>query len=185
MKILSIIPAKMDSTRLKKKNLRQLDGKTLIEHSIEYALASKHNVAVIVSSEDLEVRNSFSEKYPNVGFHHRDVALCGDTEVVDVYLSVVHSIEEAYDLVVGLQPDNPNRSHTLDECIDYMLENRYDDLITVNPNYKRSGSVRIFKYEFLHSGQVSKRLGCIKDSAIDIHYQEDLDLVKSKNYNKQ
>ena len=67
-----------------------------------------------------------------------------------------------------------------DECIDYMIENKYDDLITVNENYKRSGSVRIFKYDYLYSGQVSKRLGCIKDSAIDIHYQEDLELAKQK-----
>jgi hypothetical protein len=64
-----------------------------------------------------------------------------------------------------------------------MVENNYDDLITVNPNYKRSGSVRIFKYNYLKSEQVSKRLGCIKDSAVDIHYQEDLELVK-QNLNK-
>jgi hypothetical protein len=53
----------------------------------------------------------------------------------------------------------------------------------VNPTYKRSGSVRIFKYNYLKSEQVSKRLGCIKDSAVDIHYQEDLELVK-QNLNK-
>jgi hypothetical protein len=64
-----------------------------------------------------------------------------------------------------------------------MVENNYDDLITVNPNYKRSGSVRIFKYNYLKSEQVRKRLGCIKDSAVDIHYQEDLELVK-QNLNK-
>jgi hypothetical protein len=57
---------------------------------------------------------------------------------------------------------------------------KYDDLITVNPNYKRSGSVRIFKYEYIKSGQVSKRLGCIKDDAVYIHYESDLELVKEK-----
>ena len=183
MRILAIIPAKLDSTRLEKKNLQLVNGKTLVEYSIDYALASKHDITVIVSSESLEVKDAFWGKYDNVIFHYRDESLCGDTEVVDVYISIAKTTFNSYDLVVGLQPDNPNRSYTLDECIDYMVENNYDDLITVNPNYKRSGSVRIFKYNYLKSEQVSKRLGCIKDSAVDIHYQEDLELVK-QNLNK-
>jgi CMP-N-acetylneuraminic acid synthetase len=181
MKVLVIIPAKLDSSRLHRKNLQKVNGKTLVEHSIEYALQSSHTVDVIVSSESLEVKNSFSEKYKQVNFHHRDQTLCGDTEVVDVYINVVRSLKnQAYDLVVGLQPDNPNRTHTLDQCIKYMVDNNYDDLITINPEFKRSGSVRIFKYNFLEQGLVSKRIGCLKDLAIDVHYQEDLELVKQK-----
>ena len=108
----------------------------------------------------------------------RSKNLCGDVEVVDVYLDVINQVKKEYDLVVCLQPDNPNRSHSFDECINYMVENNYDDLITVNPTYKRSGSVRIFKYNYLKLGQVSKRLGCIKDNATDIHYEEDLNNIK-------
>ena len=37
----AIIPAKTDSTRLKKKNLRVIDDKTLVEHSILYAKQCK------------------------------------------------------------------------------------------------------------------------------------------------
>jgi len=181
MKILVIIPTKLDSTRLEKKNIRELNGKPMFLYSVDYAKKSKHDITIVVSSESSEVK-SICEQY-SVEFDLRSADLCGDTEVVDVYLDVVKRTFDRYDLVVGLQPDNPNRSHTLDECIDYMLENKYDDLITVNENYKRSGSVRIFKYDYLHSGQVSKRLGCIKDLAIDIHYQEDLELAK-QNLNK-
>ena len=175
MKVLTIIPAKLDSTRLEKKNLKKINGKSLIEYSIEYANSSKHNVDIIVSSESTEVKDIVLPY--GVIFHNRKKELCGDTEVVDVYLDIVTNLVENYDLVVCLQPDNPNRSHTFDECIQYMIDNNYDDLITVNPNYKRSGSVRIFKFDYLKAGQVSKRLGCIKDDAIDIHYQEDLEKV--------
>jgi hypothetical protein len=56
-----------------------------------------------------------------------------------------------------------------------MIENNYDDLITIEPTFKRSGSVRIFKYDHLMKGHVSKRIGCIKDDATDIHYQQDLE----------
>jgi len=178
MKILTIIPAKLDSTRLEKKNLKEIKGKTLIEHSINYANSSKYNIDIVISSESDEVREIALKN--NVVFHSRDINLCGDTEVVDVYLNIIEGITEKYDLVVCLQPDNPNRTHTLDECIQYMINNNYDDLITINPDYKRSGSVRIFKYDYLKKGQVSKRLGCIKDEAIDIHYQEDLEKAINK-----
>ena len=177
MKVLVIIPAKLDSKRLKHKNIREIGGKPMFLHSVDYANESKHDITIVVSSESDEVK-SICEHY-NVGFDLRSADLCGDTEVVDVYLDVVNRTLCDYDLVVGLQPDNPNRLHTLDECINYMIENKYDDLITVNLNYKRSGSVRIFKYEYIKSGQVSKRLGCIKDEAVDVHYESDLELVKS------
>jgi len=176
MKILAIIPAKLDSKRLSRKNIRELNGRPMLIHSVEYAKNSKYDVDVIVSSES-DIVKSLCEQN-NIKFHKRQLSLCGETEVVDVYLNVVRAVLGKYDLVVGLQPDNPNRSHTLDECIDYMIENKYDDLITVNPSYKRSGSVRIFKYDYLYSGQVSKRLGCIKDEAVDIHYESDLELIR-------
>jgi CMP-N-acetylneuraminic acid synthetase len=178
MRVLVIIPAKLDSKRLKNKNIREIGGIPMFLHSVDYANASKYNVDVIVSSESDIVEEICNQN--DVRFHKRPIELCGDVEVVDVYEHIINEINEEYNLVVCLQPDNPNRSHTLDECIDYMIENKYDDLITVNPSYKRSGSVRIFKYNYLKSGQVSKRLGCIKDDATDIHYESDLELVKDK-----
>jgi len=172
MKILTIIPTKLDSKRLKNKNIRDLKGKPMFLHSVDYAKQSKYDVDILVSTESDIVINIC--KNNNISYMIRSKNLCGDVEVVDVYLDVINQIKKEYDLVVCLQPDNPNRSHTFDECINYMLENNYDDLITINPEYKRSGSVRIFKYQYLKNGQVSKRLGCIKDNAIDIHYEQDL-----------
>ena len=176
MKVLTIIPAKLDSTRLPKKNIQKINGKTLVEYSIEYAQQSSYNPDIIVSTESSDVIG-LAIKSGALGMM-RSKKLCGDTEVVDVYLDVINNITKKYDLVVCLQPDNPNRSHSFDECIQYMIDNNYDDLITVNPNYKRSGSVRIFKFEYLKRGLVSKRLGCIKDDAVDIHYQEDLEKLQ-------
>lgn len=180
MKVLAIIPAKLDSKRLKNKNIRDLNGKPMFLHSVDYANASRYDVEVIVSSESNIVEGICNQH--DVRFLKRPAKLCGDAEVSDVYEYIVNhqlSLDETYDLVVGLQPDNPNRSRTLDECIDYMIDNNYDDLITVNPSYKRSGSVRIFKYEYLRNGQVSKRVGSIDDFAIDIHYVSDLQTVRN------
>ena len=182
MKILSIIPAKLDSKRLEKKNIQLINKKTLVEHSIDYARATEYENKIVISSEaDLVDQIAIKN---NVTFLKRDKSLCGDTEVVDVYINIIQNINEKFDYVVALQPDHPDREHTLDFCLNYMIDNNYDDLITIEPNYKRSGSVRIFKYDFLINQNVSKRIGCIKDSATDIHYKKDLKNAIKKMSNK-
>jgi CMP-N-acetylneuraminic acid synthetase len=178
MKILVIIPAKLDSTRLPKKNLRTLFGKTLIEHSIDYAKQSKYNPTIVVSSESPEVWEIATLN--NVAWTNRPESLLKDAEVTDVYIDFCKILDDdAYDLVVALQPDNPNRSNSFDECIDYFIENNYDDLITISPTFKRSGSVRVFKFKYLKAGNVSKRIGCKLDEATDIHFKEDLNSIKN------
>jgi CMP-N-acetylneuraminic acid synthetase len=173
MKILVIIPAKTDSTRLPKKNIQKIQGKTLVEYSIDYAKESKYNPTIIVSSESSDVWAIATNN--GVEWLHRPKHLLKDAEVTDVYIDVLNRLDEKFDLVVCLQPDHPDREHPFDYCVDYMIDNNYDDLITIEPSFKRSGSVRVFKYEHLLNSHVSKRIGCIKDNATDIHYQEDLD----------
>lgn len=180
MNIIAFIPAKTDSKRLPKKNLQLINGKSLIEHSIEYALSSKkHNVHIVVSTDDWNLLPAINNIYNNVEVDIREPDLCGDTEVVDVYIDYVNQLEDApIDLFVALQPDHPDRQHTFDEVVDYFVENNYDDLITIEKNYKRSGSVRVFKYEHLLYEHVSKRIGTLVDTATDIHYLEDLERAR-------
>lgn len=176
MRVLAIIPAKLDSKRLKHKNIREIDGKPMFLHSVDYADASRYGVEVIVSSESDVVEEICNQH--EVRFHKRPAELCGDVEVVDVYEHIINEINEEYDIVVGLQPDNPNRVNTLDECLDYMIENKYDDIITIDDTYRRSGAMRLFKYDLLKQGKVSYRIGCVKETATDIHTEEDLEKVK-------
>jgi CMP-N,N'-diacetyllegionaminic acid synthase len=178
MKILVIIPAKTDSTRLPKKNIQKIKGKTLVEYSIDYAKQSKYNPEIIVSSESDDVLKIALDN--KVGFTERPAHLLKDAEVTDVYIDILKNTTSKYDLIVCLQPDHPDREHTFDYCIDYMINNNYDDLITIEPSFKRSGSVRIFKYGHLLNSNVSKRIGCIKDDATDIHYQQDLERAKKR-----
>ena len=177
MKVLAIIPAKMDS-KTPGKNMKEINGLSLVEHSVIYAKKSSHDVEIIISSESIELKK-LSETL-NVIFHHRGKEMCGDTEVVDVYIDILKNQKKNYDYIVGLQPDHPDREHSLDNCLEYMISNKYDDLITIEENFKRSGSVRIFKHNHLINSNVSKRIGCLKDSATDIHYVEDLNKAKLK-----
>ena len=178
MKILVIIPAKLDSKRLPKKNIQKIKGKTLVEYSIDYAKESNYKPRIIVTSES-EVLKEISNRN-GVEFNLRDKSLCGDVEVVEVYIDLLKKLDEKFDLIVCLQPDHPDREHTFDYCVNYLIDNNYDDLITIEPSFKRSGSVRIFKYDHLINSKVSLRIGCIRDDATDIHYLEDLEKARKK-----
>ena len=60
--VVAIIPAKTDSTRLPKKNLQVIDGNTLLEHSIDYAINSEYIKDIVVSTESNIVKNFVETK---------------------------------------------------------------------------------------------------------------------------
>ena len=180
---LAIIPAKTDSTRLKKKNLRVIAGKTLVEHAIDYAKNSELIKYIIVTSESDEVWK-LTQKYDDIIFYGRVPNYMGEREVADVYVNVVQNdILQDYDNqgivdeishVIGIQPDHPDRQTTADELLKYAVVNKYDDLVTVDSSGTRNGAVRVTKKEFVESGMMSRRVGSYLDDCTNIHSEEDL-----------
>jgi len=100
--ILSMIPARMGSQRLKQKNLRELDGIPLITHAIRKCIASNVFDEIWVNSE----HPAFGEiaVQEGVRFHQRPAELASDTSTSEdfvyeflkkhpcEYLFQVHSI---------------------------------------------------------------------------------------------
>ena len=204
IKALVIIPAKTDSSRLKMKNLRIISGKTLLEHSLDYAMKSDYTIDIIVTSESVKV-NGIVNKYRHnnildvsshmVGidkktlhFYPRDKDYMGEREVADVYVNVIqHNIHNLDNMsrplrrniedvthIVGVQPDHPDRTIDLDNLLEYAVDNKYDDLFTVDKQGTRNGSVRIMKKEFVESGKISRRVGSFVDDCTNIHSEKDL-----------
>ena len=174
---IAIIPAKTDSVRLKKKNLQIINNKTLVEYSIIYALRSSYIKEVYVNTESEEIKK-YTENY-DIKIIDRDINLMGKTEVVDVYIKSFNKIKEltnlkTIDIVVGIQPDHPDRELDIDKAIEYFVENTYDDLFTVDNNGTRNGSIRITKAKHVESGLMSKRVGSLVDNCTNIHDENDL-----------
>ena len=177
IRALVIIPAKMDSTRVKNKNLRIIAGQTLLEHSLDYAMKSKYTI----DNKELHIVK-------------RDKEYMGEREVADVYVNVIqndiynpdqHSgIKENGSIlredlknvthIVGVQPDHPDRKVDLDTLLEYAVQNKYDDLFTVDNKGTRNGSVRIMKKEFVESGEISRRVGSYVDNCTNVHSEQDL-----------
>ena len=178
IKGVAIIPAKTDSTRLKKKNLRVIAGKTLVEHAIDYAKKGNLIKYIVVTTESDEVRE-IVKKYKDVILFDRDESYMGEREVADVYVNVVQHlpaiIVNNVTHVVGVQPDHPDRQTKVDDLLKYSVKNKYDDLVTVNSDGTRNGAVRITKFDFVQSGMMSRRVGSFLDECTNIHSEEDLE----------
>jgi len=181
IKGLAIIPAKTDSKRLKKKNLRVIAGKTLVQHAIDYAKDSKLIQEIVVTSNSKDVEKIAKEN--NCIFYWRDEEYMGEREVADVYVNVFKTdfpksgewrIPQSISHVVGIQPDHPDRNTKVDDLLEYAVDNKYDDLVTVDSNGTRNGAVRITKKQFVESGMMSRRVGSYLDNCTNIHSEDDL-----------
>jgi spore coat polysaccharide biosynthesis protein SpsF (cytidylyltransferase family) len=185
---LAIIPCKTDSTRVKLKNLQEINNKTLLELSIEYAKRSEIVKDIFVSTESNLVKEMALKE--GVEVLHRPSHLLADAEVCDVYVDALQQLKacghdlSVYDYLIALQPDHPDRDNELDTLIEYAFNNKYDDLFTVSSNIVRTGSIRILKVDHALQGKVSRRVGCYKDDATNIHSLEDLDNATRRLNNK-
>ena len=178
----ALIPAKTDSTRLSQKNLQVIAGKTLVEHSIEYALNSEYIQHIIVSTESQEVKD-ICKKLGVFLVFDRPEHLMGEAEVTDVYLDIFNNqlsrkyennIRKVSTHVIAIQPDNPDRNHSADKLIDYFIDKGYDDLVTVDKDGTRNGGIRIMQAEYVRKSAISKKIGTYMDECTNIHTEEDL-----------
>ena len=111
-KTLTIIPAKLGSTRLPQKNIRQLAGKPLIRYTIEAALASGICGEVMVSTESPKVAEIAVKAGANVPFMRPDYLGKDPSGVVDVCLNVLSTYEnqqKIFEKLMILLPTSPFR----------------------------------------------------------------------------
>lgn len=105
----ALIPARGGSKRLPGKNIMPLNGKPLIAHTIDAALAAKSIDRVIVSTDDPQIAEVAKQYGADVPFM-RDATLATDTASSnDVMLDLLARFEGIQTLVL-LQPTSPLRS---------------------------------------------------------------------------
>ena len=127
-KTIAIIPARGNSKRLPKKNIKLLSGIPLLAHSILYAQKHSFIEGVYVSTDDEDVKKvdmDFGAKEVE-----RPAHLSGDFEPnVSALKHVTESIDDDTENVVLLQATNPLRPENLlsDAFEDYSKGN-YDNV---------------------------------------------------------
>ena len=135
MIIVAIIPARGGSKGIHRKNVKWIAGKPLIAWSIEQAKKSKYIDLVYVTTEDEEIKG-IAKSY---GAMVIDRPPEMSTDEVSSIPAIQHALREIRfaDYYVLLQPTSPiRREGLIDDCIEQMLDNEADCIITCKNNYK-------------------------------------------------
>ena len=152
-KIISIIPAKSISRRLKNKNTLELNGKPLFQHSVELALDSKYINEIYVSSDSKKILN----KSKNLGVKsiERPKSLCNsystNMHVCEHVLNTLKIDINSFSYIVLLQPTQPfRRAEELDKAILTFFKNdEFSSLVTVAKNERKTGYIKNDKFNHL------------------------------------
>ena len=104
MRILAMIPARLGSKRIPKKNLRLLCGRPLISYNIETAVKSGLFDEVYVNSED-EIFSKIAKQY-GAKFYKRPKRLSTDSTNNDQFcIDFINNING--DILIQLLPTSP------------------------------------------------------------------------------
>jgi len=126
-KIIAIIPARGGSKRLVNKNIKKLDGKPLIQWTINSALSSKLIDKVYISTDSKKIKVISNKSGLNV-FFMRPSSLARDNS--PTWKTVIHVLNkfkkmgEEFDYIVLLEPTSPLRGkkdidRSIKKIIDY------------------------------------------------------------------
>lgn len=134
MEVLAVIPARAGSKSVINKNIRIVNGKPLLAHSIAHALAAKTVNRVILSTDSEEyarIGKSFGAEVPFLRPAEYAGDMSTDLEVFEHALGWLKENENYVpDLVVQLRPTYPVRNpKDIDEMVNILWENPEADSI--------------------------------------------------------
>jgi len=136
MEILALIPARGGSKGIPRKNLTVIQGKPLIQYTVDEAKKSKLISRIILSTDDIEIANCAKNLGADVPFLREKYLAEDDTPMLDVIKGTLHRLYEIEDyrpdIVILLQPTSPLRkaSH-IDEALQILLENEATSVVSV------------------------------------------------------
>ncbi len=150
---IGIIPARAGSKRCPGKNTRLLGDKPLISWTIEHAQKSKLLDRVIVTSDDVAVRNICQKS--NVQFINRPQELASDNATsAEVVMHTLGNITDKFSHIVLLQPTSPFRnSEHIDESIKLCIDNNARSCVSFVENHDFSKQTYAYKQPHLNVRQ--------------------------------
>jgi len=135
LSVLAIITARAGSKGLPGKNSRILEGKPLIQYSIEAGIKSNYIDEVVVSSDCDECIEIASKLGLDIPFKRPD-HLCGDevpsADVIKHAIEFFQTKNKKYEIFVLLEPTSPLRTASdVDAALELMLKQGNKSLVSV------------------------------------------------------
>jgi CMP-N,N'-diacetyllegionaminic acid synthase len=137
MNVLAFIPARGGSKGIPKKNLTLLNGKPLLQYTIEAARSSRHITDIFLSSDDDEIIQCGESMGIKVPYKRPNDLAQDDTTTIDTVLHGLEWLKEngssLPDVVLLLQPTSPLRtSGDIDGAIEKFNSSGTQSLISVH-----------------------------------------------------
>lgn len=128
-KMIAMIPARLGSKRIPKKNIRYMGDKPLIQYPIELAVNSGRFASVWVNTESPELGEAAIRL--GVQFHRRPAELAND-QATNREFTYEFMQKHECDYVVMVNPTSPMlREETVLSFLDYVEENDFDTILSV------------------------------------------------------
>ena len=180
--VVAIIPARIGSKRLPKKNIYPVWGKPMIAWSILAAKKSNYINDIFVSTDDSSIAKISIDYESSV--INRPKKLADDkTYKMDVIQHAVKEIEKKKKptLVISLQANSPEVRHVdLNKAIEHLINYDLFEVVSVDKNLNQNGAIRVMRYNTVFQKNLSVYFGVVKTNISDIHTLSDLSLIENK-----
>jgi CMP-N-acetylneuraminic acid synthetase len=173
MKIVALILARIGSRRLKRKNIRLVNGKPMISYAINSCKKSKLIDEVYVSTESKTIAE-IVKKY-DVKIINRPKKLARDNvRSQDVFQHFAKVVKD-FDVLVSVQVNSPNvKTKNIDKAIKKLIDNNLWEVKSVNSDGIQNGAIWVLKRDTIFWRGLSVYMGVVTDDSVDIHTIEDL-----------
>lgn len=135
-KFLAVIPARSGSKGIPNKNIVLVNGKPLLQYTIDEALKSKYLDDIIVSTDSIDIANIAKKLGAQVPFLRPAHLATDHSKSIETILHVIETQKNngySYDYVVLLQPTQPLRKYWhIDQAIDKIVNSNQASLVSIS-----------------------------------------------------
>lgn len=176
-KVLAIIPARGGSKGILNKNIKNFNGKPLIQWTIESALKSKLIDKIVVSSDSHKIINISKKLGADIVFRPKNIS--GDNATTESAVKhCVKYFKNSYETIVILSPTSPLRKkNDIDSAIHFFKSNQLDSCFSGSKltdfliwNYDTtSKKFKSINYDYKNRGRRQERkVGYVENGSIYI-----------------
>ena len=179
--VVAIIPARKGSKRFKFKNMQKIWGKPMIYWTINEAKKSSYINHICVTSDSKAILN-LAKKNKIISINRPKSLADSITPKLEAINHAVKLISNTkkITLVLSLQANSPNITYQdIDRCINHLIENNNDEVVSVDENYNQNGAIRVMKYPYNFQKSLSTNIGFVITDIADIHYRHELNKLKN------
>jgi CMP-N,N'-diacetyllegionaminic acid synthase len=184
MRIIAIIPARGGSKRLPKKNIYPLDGKPLLQYTVDACRTSAYIKEIFLSSDDDEILSVGNQL--GIVPLRRPATLADDKtpKILAIRQAAMDSVVgpmQADDIVVIPQANSPQISpEQLDRGCRLMLDYNLWEVMSTDDNGVQNAAFRIVRFHALFNEFLSAHCGFVVANNVDVHTIEDINKLEQK-----